>query len=48
MIETKESFIPVDASYGIYTMLDEQLTAKELIAKADEAMYAHKKQKVTG
>ncbi len=48
MIETKESFIPVDASYGIYTMLNEQLTAKELIAKADEAMYAHKKQKVTG
>lgn len=48
IINTKAGAIKASASYGIYTMQDEQLTAKEFIAKVDETMYANKNQKVAG
>lgn len=44
-IITNEAKISISASYGIYTMKDKMLNAKELLNKADQKMYIMKKKR---
>ena len=44
-IKANEAEITISASYGIYTMEDKMLNAKELLNKADQKMYIMKKKR---